>query len=208
MAQRPPAADRPEYDPNCYLCPGNTRASGDKNPDYSSTYVFTNDFSALLPDVPEAPPAVHKLLRIESVQGTSRVICFSPRHDLTLPLMEPEDILVIIQTWTEQYQELGDRPEINHVQIFENKGLIMGCSNPHPHGQIWAQHSIPMESATELKQLGSYLNKNQSCLLCDYLKLEKHLSERIVLENDHLVKFTGQNLRDSLTYKKLSRIFM
>ena len=183
--EKSPVEEIPAYDPKCYLCPGNNRAGGKKNPEYQQTFVFDNDFSALLMETPNQEWQKGNLLQAQGEPGICRVVCFSPRHDLTLPLMEPEDILVIIQTWTEQYQELGDRPEINHVQIFENKGLIMGCSNPHPHGQIWAQHSIPMESATELKQLGSYLNKNQSCLLCDYLKLEKHLSERIVLENDH-----------------------
>jgi len=185
QVEKSPVEEVPAYDPKCYLCPGNTRAGGKKNPEYQQTFVFDNDFSALLIDTPSQEWQKGNLLQTRGEPGICRVVCFSPRHDLTLPEMDPEDILAIIQSWTRQYQELGDQSEINHVQIFENKGLIMGCSNPHPHGQIWAQHSIPMESAMELKQLGSYLKKNMSCLLCDYLKLERQLSERIVLENDH-----------------------
>ncbi len=181
--ERPPAADRPEYDPNCYLCPGNTRASGDKNPDYSSTYVFTNDFSALLPDVPEAPPAVHQLLKTESVQGTSRVICFSPRHDLTLPEMSLPDIGKVIDLWAEQIQELGQT--YRWVQVFENKGEIMGCSNPHPHGQIWAGSALPNEVYAEDRQQRAYYDENDSIMLMDYLQLETTQAERIVVENEH-----------------------
>lgn len=174
----------PRYDPNCYLCPGNTRANGCKNPDYQDTFVFDNDFSALLPDNPIGRWNQSDLLRTWSEAGICRVVCFSPRHDLTLPEMTFQEIINVIEVWIEQYNDLGSRSNINHVQIFENKGLIMGCSNPHPHGQIWAQHSIPQETTKELYQLNGYYRKKRRCLICDYLKLEKQLSERIVVENN------------------------
>ena len=129
--------NRPAYDPKCYLCPGNERAGGKMNPQYESTFVFTNDFRALLPDVPKAGESTHPLLRTEDVRGTCRVICFSPRHDLTLPEMEVEDIRRVVDVWAEQTTELGET--YRWVQVFENKGAVMGCSNPHPHGQIWTE---------------------------------------------------------------------
>ena len=177
-------AKRPAYDPDCYLCPGNYRAGGRKNPNYEHTFVFDNDYSALLLDTSTTRWQHGNLLKAAGEPGICRVVCFSPRHDLTIPEMDQEEILSVIETWTEQYQELGARPEINHIQIFENKGSIMGCSNPHPHSQIWAQKSIPSEPARELKQLRNYFRKNESCLLCDYLKMEKKLSERVILENE------------------------
>ena len=173
---------RPQHDPTCYLCPGNTRANGIQNPEYTSTYVFTNDFAALLPDTPIANHNIDNLLVAESVVGTSRVICFSPRHDLTLPEMNPSDILKVINLWAEQTQELGQTYQ--WVQIFENKGEIMGCSNPHPHGQIWAGDWLPNEVKSEDDNQRTYYKKNNSVLLLDYIKLEQEQDERIIVENE------------------------
>jgi len=182
-----PDEKKPKYDPGCYLCPGNKRADGDINPDYPETFVFTNDFSALKMNTPEADINNDDLIIAEGEQGICRVICFSPRHDLTLPEMSTETIRNVVDLWTEEYKVLGSHDNINYVQIFENKGTIMGCSNPHPHGQIWAQHTIPDEPSKEQYQFTEYVNKYQSCLLCDYLKKENELQERIVIENDDFV---------------------
>jgi UDPglucose--hexose-1-phosphate uridylyltransferase len=137
-----PPIDRPAYDPQCYLCPGNQRADGAANPDYSETFCFTNDYPALLPDLSKVrtSEAAAFLFRAEPVCGTCRVICFTPRHDLTLPRMSQEQIRAVVQVWADQTEELGSR--YRWVQVFENKGDVMGCSNPHPHGQIWAGWSI------------------------------------------------------------------
>ncbi len=177
---------RPEYDPACYLCPTNQRASGAVNPDYKGTYAFVNDYSALLLD---SGTEVYEngLLRAEKEQGICKVICFSPNHSLTLPLMELSDIANVVQLWQKEYNELGSLPEINHVQIFENKGDMMGCSNPHPHGQIWAQSTIPEEPRKKTLQQKEYWERNNQSLLKDYLEQELQLKERIVFENDDFV---------------------
>ena len=174
-----------DYDPNCYLCPGNERAGGAKNPNYTGTYSFQNDFAALL----EGPEESFKegLLEAESESGICKVICYHPNHSLTLPLMEVGDIIEVINLWQKEYADLGSDPNINHVQIFENKGAIMGCSNPHPHGQIWAQRSIPQEVQKKVVRQKSYWDKNNSSLLGDYLKQELNAKERIVLENESFV---------------------
>jgi UDPglucose--hexose-1-phosphate uridylyltransferase len=176
-----PPAVRPAYDPTCYLCPGNTRVSGDVNPKYTSTYVFTNDFQAILPDPSETPDTGHPLLRHQGARGTCRVVCFSPRHDLTLPEMPVEAIRQVIDMWAAQVVELGER--YRWVQVFENKGDIMGCSNPHPHGQIWAGDFIPNEAAKEDRRQLAYRRERRSLLLEDYLKLEAERRERMVVEN-------------------------
>lgn len=182
-----PPDDRPRYDPGCYLCPGNERAGGASNPDYTGVYVFDNDFSALLPGAVEAEIELGGMLRASSEAGVCRVICFSPRHDLTLPEMEPSQIRGVVDAWAREYEELGSRPYINHVQIFENRGQLMGSSNPHPHGQIWAQRSIPGEAARETARQREHLDRHGQSLLTDYLRLELELGERIVLENDGFV---------------------
>ncbi len=179
--------ERPAYDPKCYLCPGNTRASGDTNPDYKSTNVFTNDYSSLLSDIPEGSTNKEDLLISESESGICKVICFSPRHDLTLGKMTSEEIEPVIDVWANETIEIGAREDIGYVQIFENKGAVMGCSNPHPHGQIWATRHIPNLPATEDKFQQEYMGKKGSCLLCDYLKLELEEKERVVCENEHFV---------------------
>lgn len=177
---------RPAYDPNCYLCPGNTRASGKVTPEYSKPYAFDNDFSALLPETSSA--SFQKgLLKAQGEKGICRVICFSPNHSLTLPDMELEDIKDVVDLWQQEYLELGSRPFINHVQIFENKGAIMGCSNPHPHGQIWAQSSIPQEVAKKSFQQKKYWDANEKSLLKTYLEQELEEGERIINQNDDFV---------------------
>ena len=182
---KPQEVERLEYDPKCYLCPGNQRAGGAKNPNYTGTYSFQNDFAALL----EGPEEIFKdgLLEAESESGICKVICYSPNHSLTLPLIEVNDIVEGITLWQKEYTALGSDPNINHVQIFENKGAIMGCSNPHPHGQIWAQRSIPQEVQKKVVRQKSYWDKNNSSLLGDYIQQELNSKERIVLENESFV---------------------
>jgi UDPglucose--hexose-1-phosphate uridylyltransferase len=180
-----PTEERPQYDPGCYLCPGNERAGGARNPEYEGTFVFQNDFSPLLPDVPEGQAGDHELLLSKSESGLCRVICFSPRHDLTLPEMELPDIRKVVDLWAEQYAELGAMDGIHHVQIFENKGAVMGCSNPHPHGQVWAQRNVPGEPAKEFSQMRRYFSDKGTTLLGDYLAVEIERGERIVCENEH-----------------------
>ena len=177
--------EKPQYDPQCYLCPGNERAGGKTNPKYEETFVFTNDFAALTLDVPDGELNKNDLMIAQSDKGTCRVICFSPRHDLTLPEMEVPAIRKVVDLWCVEYQSLGSMPEINYVQIFENKGAIMGCSNPHPHGQIWAQNVVPVEPAKETEQQLAYWQKNNRSLLADYLKLELEEGARIIYENEH-----------------------
>jgi UDPglucose--hexose-1-phosphate uridylyltransferase len=181
QVEKAPQESRPAYDPNCYLCPGNQRAGGQHNPNYDSTFVFTNDFAALLPDTPPAPPSQDPLLYLESEAGTCRVICFSPRHDLTLPEMPAEDIRRVVDLWTEQIGDLGRR--YRWVQIFENKGAMMGSSNPHPHGQIWAGSALPNEPAREDSRQRAYFEQHGAPLLVNYADLETSRRQRLVVEN-------------------------
>jgi UDPglucose--hexose-1-phosphate uridylyltransferase len=176
---------RPAYDPKCYLCPSNERAGGVKNPVYPATYVFTNDFAAILPDGARSDTRDAGLLRSAPVSGTCRVVCFSPRHDWTLPEMPEEAIRGVVDAWVEQTEELGR--DYRWVQVFENKGDIMGCSNPHPHGQVWASDFIPNEPAKEDRAQLAHWREHGSVLLLDYLKLEVEQNERIVLQNDEWV---------------------
>lgn len=177
----------PKYDPDCYLCPTNERAGGHQNPDYKTTFVFDNDFAALQPDVPKAKRSTYDLLIAESERGTCRVICFSPDHSLTLSRMDQADIRHVVDEWAAQFSELGEMEYINYVQIFENRGGMMGASNPHPHCQIWATESIPNEPAKELLSQERYAEVGSKCLLCDYVKLELAANERIVCENESFV---------------------
>ncbi|NJW51330.1 UDP-glucose--hexose-1-phosphate uridylyltransferase [Salinimicrobium oceani] len=178
--------ERPSYDVDCFLCPGNKRASGDTNPDYEEPYTFKNDFSALLPEGP-AEEVQEGLFRASSETGICRVVCFSPDHSLTLPVMEVGDIVKVIRKWKEEYADLGSRENINHVMIFENKGDMMGCSNPHPHGQIWSQLSVPVEVQKKTRHQKEHWDQHKRSLLGDYLKQELDKKERIVLENEHFV---------------------
>lgn len=178
---------RPRFDPTCYLCPGNTRTSGIQNPAYATTYVFDNDFQALLSDIPEGTYSPDSLIYAESERGICRVICFSPRHDLTLAQMTAPEIRLVVDTWIEQFLDLGERPYINYVQIFENRGAMMGASNPHPHGQIWASQHLPQEVINENASQLEYWQTHGKSLLTDYLAAEMKLKERLVYENDTFV---------------------
>jgi UDPglucose--hexose-1-phosphate uridylyltransferase len=181
-----PPDERPRHDPQCYLCPGNERAGGVKNPAYEHTFVFDNDFAALLP-LSGAPgsPGEGALLKAEPVSGTCRVVCFSPRHDLTLPEMEPSDIRRVVDLWAEQHSELA--ATYRWVQIFENRGALMGCSNPHPHGQIWAGSFLPNEPAKEDVQQARHFARHGRLLLMDCLEEELRDGSRLVEANDHWV---------------------
>jgi UDPglucose--hexose-1-phosphate uridylyltransferase len=184
---KPDMDTRPSYVPDCYLCPGNKRANGDINPEYKSTFVFTNDFSSLLVGTSFKNVNKSNLLIAKSESGICRVVNFSPRHDLTLAEMNEEDIEKVIDTFALEFKNLASNKDINYVQIFENKGAMMGNSNPHPHAQIWSQQSIPSEPLNELKQFRKYYNKNGKSLLSDYLKLELKLDERVVYKNSTFV---------------------
>ncbi len=177
---------RPHFDPSCYLCPTNSRSSDKVNPDYKEPYSFVNDFPALMADGPEEHVS-NGLLQAESETGICKVVCFSPDHSLTLPLMEVEEIQKVIKTWKKEYAQLGSLEGINYVQIFENKGDVMGCSNPHPHGQIWSQKSIPSEVLKKGAHLKAHWDSSNRSLLQDYLEQELELDERIVLKNEHFV---------------------
>lgn len=176
-----------EFDPGCYLCPGNSRAGGAVNPRYDETFVFENDYASLLPDTPEFSIGDGELIRAEGESGTGRVVCFSPNHSLTMARMNGAEIRRVVDVWVEQYIALGGNPRIRTVQIFENRGEMMGCSNPHPHGQIWANHSIPNEIAKETAAQRVYLEKHGRPLLADYLEFEMKDGSRIVCENERFV---------------------
>lgn len=175
------------YDPECYLCPGNSRAAGLRNPAYTSTFVFDNDYPALLPDASPGEIDRDGLIVARAERGICRVVCFSPRHDLTMPRMKPEEVRQVVDVWTDQYGELGALPWVQHVQIFENRGALMGASNPHPHCQIWANEELPNQPSRELAAQLAYRQAHGVCLLCSYLTAELQASERIVSENKGFV---------------------
>lgn len=206
--EKRPAEQLPSYDPMCYLCPGNTRANGALNPPYAGVFVFDNDFPALLPQAEaqgsEHTEAHHALLRAAPESGVCRVICFSPRHDLTLAELPAAQIRAVVDTWIAQCEELGARGDITYVQLFENKGEIMGCSNPHPHGQLWASRGLPTEPAKEQRAQLAWLTgrhpsdnsalpivnaqssiAGRSPLLLDYLDIERREGSRLIFENEH-----------------------
>jgi UDPglucose--hexose-1-phosphate uridylyltransferase len=176
------AESRPAHDPQCYLCPGNVRANGERNPSYESTYVFTNDFPTFLPDTIAQDASQHPLLQAELHAGTCKVVCFSPRHDLTLAQMSVPEIRAVIDTWADEVTQLGRR--WRWVQVFENKGEIMGCSNPHPHGQIWASDFIPTEPARELAEQQRWSEANSGkVLLLEYAAIESEARDRVIVKN-------------------------
>ncbi len=177
--------DRPAHDPDCFLCAGNTRVNGEKNPDYQGTFVFTNDFAALMTDTPASPQSEDPLFQCESARGTSRVICFSPDHSKTLPELPVPAIRQVIDTWCEQVAELSK--DYVWVQVFENKGAAMGCSNPHPHGQIWANSFIPNELAREEQTQKQWLTDKRAPMLLDYAQKEQQSGERTVVETEHWI---------------------
>jgi UDPglucose--hexose-1-phosphate uridylyltransferase len=210
--EKAPQANPPAYDPKCYLCPGNTRVNGEVNPSYDGVYVFPNDFPALLEpgsggagekgsrgegeqgskgDGAQSAPALQRsdspLLISSTESGVCRVICFSARHDLTLAQLSPEQIRAVVDTWVAQCEELGGRDDITYVQIFENRGAVMGASNPHPHGQLWANEHLPTEPAKEQANQLAYLQSHPQPMLLDYLEIEQRQGERIIFQNDHFV---------------------
>ncbi len=178
---------QPAYDPSCYLCPGNERARGVHNPKYDSTFVFDNDFPALLPDTPKSEINEKDLIVAQSESGICRVVCFSPRHDLTLARMTAGETRKVIDVWADQFNELGARDHINYVQIFENRGAAIGASNPHPHCQIWASSSVPNEPHKEQVSMQHYEERHQQCLLCEYFRYESAHAERRVLDNEYFL---------------------
>jgi UDPglucose--hexose-1-phosphate uridylyltransferase len=182
--EKPAAEQRPRYDPQCYLCPGNSRAGGHKNPEYTSTFVFENDYAALKPDTPPGELSESGLIVAKSERGLCRVICFSPRHDLTISNMELDDIARVVQVWREQYTELGSVDWIKYVQIFENRGEMMGASNPHPHCQVWANETVPNYPETEQRALLQYSQEHGKCMLCEYLSLEQKAGARVICRNE------------------------
>jgi UDPglucose--hexose-1-phosphate uridylyltransferase len=177
---------RPSHDDNCYLCAGNTRINGEKNPDYKNAFVFTNDFAALQTKS-KSFHVNNGLLKAQSEQGICKVICFSPDHSKSLADMRPTDIEKVVITWQEQYKELSENDLINYVQIFENKGAVMGCSNPHPHGQIWSQSTLPNEVYKKDLQQRTYFKTNKKGILKDYIEQELIEKERIIFENDAFI---------------------
>ncbi|GAB7258062.1 UDP-glucose--hexose-1-phosphate uridylyltransferase [Polaribacter sp. OB-PA-B3] len=180
---------RPTYDENCYLCATNTRINGEVNPDYKDVFVFTNDFAALQKDSPSFK-VEEGLFKAKSETGICKVICFSPDHSKSLADMDVKDIKKVINVWQKEYISLGENKNINYVQIFENKGAVMGCSNPHPHGQIWSQSTLPNEVEKKDNQQLKYFNSKNSNLLEDYLKQELETNERIIFENKDFVVLT------------------
>ncbi|KZT03585.1 galactose-1-phosphate uridylyltransferase [Laetiporus sulphureus 93-53] len=203
QTEPPQPSTLPEYDPKCYLCPGNERAGGQRNAVYEHTMVFENDFAAILPPpAPAAPPAPHPLLTTEPVQGGCDVLIFHPRHDLTLARLPITDIERIIEEWCQIYTKRGSEEGIKYVQIFENKGAMMGCSNPHPHGQVWSLSAVPSLPATELFNLRRYAASDvppssaprgedgRPCMLCEYAHFEigvEHEAGRVVIKNEHWI---------------------
>jgi UDPglucose--hexose-1-phosphate uridylyltransferase len=177
----------PAYDPGCYLCPGNMRANGERNPAYEDVFAFTNDFAALLPNSPHDEIDNNGLIVARGEPGVCRVVCFSPRHDLTLSQMSVDEIEKVVTLWREEFQQLDQDPIVGAVQIFENRGAMMGASNPHPHCQIWATHSEPNELVKESARQRGYHAVSGNCLLCDYLTLELEQKERIICANDGFV---------------------
>jgi UDPglucose--hexose-1-phosphate uridylyltransferase len=174
-----PPEHRPAFDPECYLCPGNTRVSGEVNPAYDATFVFTNDFAALRPETSDARVEAG-LFRAEGTRGTCRVVCFSPRHDLALGGMTEAEIRRVVDVWADETTELGRR--FRWVQVFENRGEAMGASNPHPHGQVWAGDALPVEAGREDASQATYLAEAGHRLLVDYAAAERG-GPRVVAES-------------------------
>lgn len=194
QTEAPPPVHLPAYDPQCYLCPGNSRAAGVRNPAYQGTFVFPNDFAALLPD--GEPLTLSRganasgrpaLLQARRTRGVCRVICYSPRHDLHLATLELPALYAVVHTWAAETAELGSRPDIEYVQIFENRGAMMGASNPHPHGQIWAGDGLPLLLAREQASQARHFAQYGRTLLADYLATELEYDERLVCANQHFV---------------------
>ena len=190
IVETPAVESRPRYDAACRLCPGNERTSGIRNPNYRGTFVFDNDFPALMPserDAREGQDEADVLFRAHPAPGRCRVFCLSPGHDLSMGLMALSDIVPVVDMWVDEYRALGVQREINHVQIFENRGAMMGCSNPHPHGQIWADATVPDLVQAEAAHQVGYFTAHGRTLLSDYIARELEYGERIVFTNDSFV---------------------
>lgn len=187
QTESPPPETRPAYDTDCYLCPGNERAKGTRTPEYTSTFVFDNDFPGLFQEVPAGRRIDDDILIADARRGICRVICYSPHHDLSLPELSQEELERVVATWTDQTAELSRRDFVKYVQIFENRGQMMGASNPHPHGQLWATGFFPQEVEQELLQQRMWHKERDQCLLCHYLAVEQERAERIICENDTFV---------------------
>jgi UDPglucose--hexose-1-phosphate uridylyltransferase len=201
QVEKIPPENLPSYDPTCYLCPGNQRVEGTANPQYTSTFVFDNDFQAIL--TPEASiemgaplvpfdknttlPPDTELFAAVPEYGICRVVCFSPRHDMSIPELSQGEVEEVVRTWSAQTVDLSSKDFISYVQVFENKGASMGASNPHPHSQIWSTSHIPNEPAKELRQQAKYAHEHNSCILCDVLKAELESGERVVSANEHFL---------------------
>jgi UDPglucose--hexose-1-phosphate uridylyltransferase len=181
---KPAATPQIRYDPDCYLCPGNARSGGLQNPAYAATFAFDNDFPALEPNVSDAKFEKNGLLVARAERGICRVVCFSPRHDLAISRMKPDQVRLVVDAWVDQYRELSALPWVRHIEIFENRGAMMGTSNPHPHCQIWANGELPDMPSREQTALSEYQQSRGKCLLCAYLSLELESGERIVCENE------------------------
>ena len=186
QVDQPEAGAGQSYDPQCYLCPGNERANNNRNPDYSGSFAFDNDFPALSADS-RIDATDSPLLVAEPESGCCRVACFSERHDLRLATMDDKGIASALAFLFEEFRELDERPDIGYVQVFENRGRMMGCSNPHPHAQIWATRSLPLEPARELARQRAYFQANGRPLLMDYLDSELSRGERIVCSDEQAV---------------------
>lgn len=182
QAETPDTAQRPVYDLTCYLCPGNSRVNGERNAQYSAPFVFANDFAALKADTPQAVDD-DPLFTMAAEQGCSRVICFSPDHSKTLPELSQQEVEAVVACWQTQTAELGQ--QYRWVQVFENKGAIMGCSNPHPHGQIWAQHQLPTLAARKQERFSAYAKTHGGNMLMDYAAREQQSGQRVICENEH-----------------------
>lgn len=183
QVEKPPEDNTPRHDPNNPLCPGSVRANGEVNPEYDSTFMFDNDFPALQPDAPDPGSDHHPLFQSKAARGVCKVMCFHPWSDITLPLMQPAEIRTVIDKWADLIVELG--AEYTWVQIFENKGAMMGCSNPHPHCQVWASNFLPNEAALAERCQRDFLQKHGEPLLVQYARMEAQAQERVVVENKH-----------------------
>jgi UDPglucose--hexose-1-phosphate uridylyltransferase len=186
---KPGKNELPEYDSSCYLCPGNTRVSGQQNPVYQQLFIFDNDHACVSWDAPEVPEISQGIYKRKPATGIARVLCYSPQHNLTLAELKEEEIAALLGMWQEQYSELGAFSQINHVLIFENKGEVVGVSNPHPHCQIYATNFVFKFIETEARITTDYFQKNRRVLFQDILQLEKHDGRRIICENDSAVAF-------------------
>ncbi|MFN2449687.1 MAG: galactose-1-phosphate uridylyltransferase [Candidatus Baltobacteraceae bacterium] len=181
-------AHRPAYDPLCYLCPGNVRANGEHNPAYTQTFGFDNDYPALAPEAAAQESDAGGLFLAQRERGACRVLCFSPRHDLDVPTMASHDVRAVLDAWAGEYEELMGRPYVSAVTVFENRGAMMGASNPHPHSQLWANEHVPSELLKERDGANAYAQTHGgACLLCDYGARELERAQRIVFADDHAI---------------------